>query len=114
MRLLVSITYSMAMNLSKLQKILETEEPAVLQFMGSKRVRHDLVTEKQQQQSTHSLKDTESQILWSLTYCCFPDCPGYHCLRQLKPEEKNVSNSTMEIIKYGSSRHISKFILLCQ
>ena len=86
MRFLVSITYSMAMDLSKLQKILETEELAVLQFMGSKRVRHDLVTEKQQQQSTHSLKDTESQILLSLTYCCFPDCPGYHCLSQLKPE----------------------------
>ena len=86
MRFLVSITYSMAMDLSKLQKILETEELAVLQFMGSKRVRHDLVTEKQQQQSTHSLKDTESQILWSLTYCCFPDFPEYHCLSQLKPE----------------------------
>ena len=37
-----SITNSMDMNLNKLQEIVETEEPGVLQSMGSQRVRHNL------------------------------------------------------------------------
>ena len=44
MRQLDSITDSMDKNL-------RTEEPGVLQLMGSQRLRHDLVTEQQQQPS---------------------------------------------------------------
>ena len=35
-------------NLSKLWKVVRTEEPDVLQSMGSQRVGHDLATEQQQ------------------------------------------------------------------
>ena len=45
MRWLDSIMDSVDMNLSKLQ---ETEEPGILQSVGSQRVGHDLVTEQQQ------------------------------------------------------------------
>ena len=37
------------MNLNKLWEIVETEEPGVLQSMGSQRVGHDLPTEQRQQ-----------------------------------------------------------------
>ena len=40
----------MNMNLSKFQEIVETVEHGVLHFIGSQRVRHNLVAEKQQQQ----------------------------------------------------------------
>ena len=40
-------TNSMDMNLSKLQEIVKTEEPEVLQSLGPQRVRHDLGTEQQ-------------------------------------------------------------------
>ena len=46
MRWLDSITDSMDMNLSKLREIVRTEEPGVLQSMGSQRARHDLATEQ--------------------------------------------------------------------
>ena len=49
MRWLDSITNSMDMNLSKLQKIVEDRGAWCVEAMGSQRVRHDLVTEKQQQ-----------------------------------------------------------------
>ena len=39
------ITNSMEMNLSKLWKIVEEEEPGVLLFMGLQTVGHDWVTE---------------------------------------------------------------------
>ena len=45
MRLLGGITTSMDMSLSKLEEIVKL---AMLQSMGSQRVRHDLVTKRQQ------------------------------------------------------------------
>ena len=48
-RQLDSITKSMDMNLSKLQETVEDRGGLVLQSMGSQKVRHDLVSEQQQQ-----------------------------------------------------------------
>ena len=48
MRWLDSITSSMDMNLSKLQKTMKDRESGVLQSMGSLRVRHNLATEQWQ------------------------------------------------------------------
>ena len=50
MRCLDSIPNSMDMSLSKLHEKGRTGKPGVLPSMGSQRVGHDLVTEKQQQQ----------------------------------------------------------------
>ena len=47
-RWLDNITDSVEVNLSKLQEIVKGREAGTLQSMGSQRVRHDLVTEKQQ------------------------------------------------------------------
>ena len=47
MRWLDSITSSMDMNLSKVQEMVKSREPGVLQSTGSKRVGHDLTTEEQ-------------------------------------------------------------------
>ena len=46
-RWLDNITDSVEVNLSKLQEIVKGREAGTLQSMGSQRVRHDLVTEKQ-------------------------------------------------------------------
>ena len=48
MRRLDSITNSMDMNLSKLQKTVKNREPVMLQSMGLQRVGYDLGTEQQQ------------------------------------------------------------------
>ena len=47
MRWLQSIIDSMDMNLSKFWEIVKPGKPGLLQFMGSQRVRHDLVTEQE-------------------------------------------------------------------
>ena len=41
------VTDSMDVNLSKLQEIVKDGEPGVLQFIGSQRVGHGLVTEQE-------------------------------------------------------------------
>ena len=46
-----SITDSMGMNLSKLWETVKVREPGVLPSMGWQTVRHDLVTEQQQQKT---------------------------------------------------------------
>ena len=59
----------MDMNLSKPQEKEKTEEPGMLQYMGSHRDRYDLVTEQQQQQvqgGVISLQDTKPRF-----NCCF-------------------------------------------
>ena len=48
MRWLDSIIDAMNMNLGKLQEIVRTERPGMLQSMESQRVGHDCVTEQQQ------------------------------------------------------------------
>ena len=55
-----SITDSIAMNFSKLQETWSTEDPGMLQSMGSQRVGHDLAAEQQPPQQHFGRKnDTE-------------------------------------------------------
>ena len=62
MRWLDSIIDSMDMNLSQLWEIAETEEPGVLQSIGSQRVGHGRMTE--QQNFTSSLFERTS-VTWN-------------------------------------------------
>ena len=72
MRWLGSITN---MNLSKRWRQWETEEPGVLQSMGSQRVRHNLTTEQQQRtlMLKKEKKNTPRLIIYSFYTCikCF-------------------------------------------
>ena len=52
MRWLDSVTDSVDMNLSELQEMMKTGEPGMLQSMRLQRIRHDLVTEQQQEASS--------------------------------------------------------------
>ena len=52
-----SVTNSMDMNLSKSRRQWRTEEPGVLQSIGSQRVRHDSMTEQKQHTDIPSLLD---------------------------------------------------------
>ena len=54
MRWLDSITDSFDMNLEKLQEIVETEEPVMLQSIGSQRIGYVLATEQQQKRINKS------------------------------------------------------------
>ena len=54
MRWLDSITDSFDMNLEKLQEIVETEEPVMLQSVGSQRIGYVLATEQQQKRINKS------------------------------------------------------------
>ena len=65
------ITHSMDMNLSKFWEIVKDRETWPVQFMGSQRVRHDLVTEQQQMiQYTGSSWGLTNQS-WTFLELCF-------------------------------------------
>ena len=60
---MVSITNSMDMNLSKLREIVKVRYPGLLQFMGSQRIGHNLVTEPETAMATHS-----STLAWKIPW----------------------------------------------
>ena len=83
MRWLDGITDSVDMSLSQLREIVKEGKPDVLQFTGSQRFGHNLVTEQQQKQNTYghdslllSSKNLSSPAIWAKkwqqSYCCQP------------------------------------------
>ena len=67
MRWLDSVTNSMDMNLTNSGRQWRTGKPGVLQFMGSQRVRHDLVTEH-----THTHTHTHTRLRSLSRLCKWP------------------------------------------
>ena len=66
-----SITDSMDMSLGKLQEIVKTGKPGMLQFMGSQTVRHDLATELLDKTMSNTLQKAWSLIpLYTYFNCC--------------------------------------------
>ena len=65
MRWLDGITEAMDMNLNKLWEILRTGEPGILQSMRLQRVRHDLVTEQQQEKHGKPLFIFAYVFMWT-------------------------------------------------
>ena len=63
MRWLDSIINEMDMNLGKLQEMVGTGRPGVLQSMGLKRVRHNWAAEQQQEASETREKPRQNGIL---------------------------------------------------
>ena len=65
MRCLDSITDSVDMSWSKLREIVRDREAGVLQFKGSQRVRHDLVTQHRQHPPESTVTASHHQGIWS-------------------------------------------------
>ena len=70
-----------------------TEESGVLQFMGSQRVRHDLVTEQQQQLNIHGMVS----FFYSKLHC-FKDVYYFRC----SPIMRNVNSL---VLICGRNKH---------
>ena len=68
MRWLNSITDSMDMSLSKLRKIV-TGKSGVLQFVGLQRVRYDLTSEQQDDQSLHIYQSMTRNYIICIYMC---------------------------------------------
>ena len=66
----------MDMSLSKLQQMVKTGKPGVLQSTGWQRVRHDLVTEQQQVTEAEAKKEAKGKLRQETTGPCRDDLVG--------------------------------------